>query len=186
MVSRLHAQFLTALLTCLLAFTLSFEAAARIGETRQQLIDRFGLPLAEEKDPQGICDTLLVFDKHNVKITAGLLKDVCVKIVYKKLELFTDAEGLELLRANSKFDDMGDWSMDKTKKYHVNDAFFIRYEERYDPNRKPVKGKETVEWDAKALFKWNTLTIFTQSYEEAERDHNVKKKSGIAEKLKDF
>jgi hypothetical protein len=142
--------------------------------------------MSRGEDPKGISDVILVFDKHDITITAEMINDVCVKIVYKKLELFKDAEGLELLRSNSKFDDMGDWAQDKSKKYHVNDAFFIRYEERYNPNRKPEKGKEEVQWDAKALFKWNTLTITTITYEEAEREHAIKKKSGIAEKLKDF
>ena len=169
-----------------LLLVISLVAQGRIGDSRKGLVERFGAPVAEENDPQGIVDTILAFEKHGVTIRAGIIEDVCVKIVYKKLELFTDAEAIELLRANSKFEDMGDWSMDKSKKYHVNDAVFIRYEERYDPKRKPEKGKEDVKWDAKATFKWNTLTIVTKAYEGAELSTLLKKKSGMSEKLKDF
>ena len=96
-----------ALAGLLLTFTLSTQAWARLGETADQIVDRYGQPLSQlDQKAQGrdIAMTRLTFQKNGFEILVSLVDGVSDQEAFRKMngDPLTLAEIRTLLNINAQ------------------------------------------------------------------------------------
>lgn len=85
---QLMKTIISALIPTLL-FVIS-AAQARIGETRDECIKRYGKIILQEKDP--VLGEMLTFEKGDVVISTMIQADKCVGMMYTKEKKYTEQE----------------------------------------------------------------------------------------------
>lgn len=98
-----------ALLTAILAIGLAIPAVARLGETREQLIERYGEPLREAKPELPASDSAAVFSKDMVDVHVELKDGKAWMVIYSTRKPMTPELQVQFRDANDGVDGLGEW-----------------------------------------------------------------------------
>jgi ABC-type phosphate transport system substrate-binding protein len=91
----------------LLIFVMANNAFARLGETKAQLIERFGKPYVEFEQRHSkhgftyAVGNIVAFQKDDWKIECLLISNQCAQVIYRKPGSWTDEQFKQLLFGNS-------------------------------------------------------------------------------------
>lgn len=87
---------------------LTTDAQARLGETREQLVERYGEPLREEKVSLAASDSAELFFKDNVEVLVEFKDERAWLVAYRTHRLTSEMEA-QFRDANDGEDGMADW-----------------------------------------------------------------------------